>query len=114
MQLVDEYIQSASVPLQGKLQQIRELIKSLVPEAVEGFSYKMPSYKLNGKPLLYFAHYPGHIGLYATPTANIKFEKELRNYKQGKGPIQFPNDHSLPLELIKKIIVFRRNENEKQ
>jgi len=44
----------------------------------------MPAYKLKGKPLLYFAGYKNHIGLYATPSGHSAFAKELAGYKQGK------------------------------
>ena len=46
-------------------------------------------------------------GLYAMPTTNDAFKKELANYKTGKGSIQFPLDKELPVELIKQIIEFR-------
>ncbi len=49
----------------------------------------MPAYKLNGKPLVYFAGYENHVGLYATPSGHAAFEKELSEYKQGKGSVQF-------------------------
>jgi len=111
MQSVEEYIQSAPVPLRSRLNQLRKLIQSIAPDASEGFAYKMPSYKLNGKPLLYFAFYDQHIGLYATPGANVRFEKELMGYKQGKGSIQFPHTQELPIDLIKEIIIFRSDEN---
>jgi len=67
----------------------------------------MPAYKLNGKPLLYFAGYTGHIGLYATPSAHEAFERALDGYKKGKGSVQFPHNEPLPLDLIARMIAFR-------
>jgi len=37
----------------------------------------MPGYKLNGKPLVYFAGYKNHIGLYATPDSHTFFKEEV-------------------------------------
>jgi uncharacterized protein YdhG (YjbR/CyaY superfamily) len=74
----------------------------------------MPAYKLNKKPLVYFAGYANHIGFYATPNGHAKFAKELSIYKQGKGSVQFPIDEPMPLGLIKKIVAFRVKENLKQ
>ncbi|MGA1772435.1 MAG: iron chaperone, partial [Flavobacteriaceae bacterium] len=55
----------------------------------------------------YFAAQTKHIGLYALPEANIEFSNELKQYKTGKGSIQFLNKEDLPLDLIKQIIDFR-------
>lgn len=107
IQTVDEYIQSFPKKTQVHLKAIRKIIKSTAPDAVEQIAYKMPAYKLNKKPLVYFAGYEKHIGFYATPNGHAKFVKELSQYKQGKGSVQFPIDQAMPLELIKKIVAFR-------
>ncbi len=71
----------------------------------------MPAYKLNGKPLVYFAGYENHVGLYTTPSGHAAFEKELSKYKQGKGSVQFPLDEPMPLDLITRIVKFRAGVN---
>jgi len=81
------------------------------PDAVESISYAMPAYKLNGKPLVYFAGYKNHIGFYATPTGHEAFKEELSKYKQGKGSVQFPVDEPMPLDLIRRIVAFRVENN---
>lgn len=108
------YIAGFPKDVQKVLKQIRSVIKQAAPEAVESISYAMPAYKLNGKPLVYFAGYEKHIGFYATPTGHERFKKELSKYKQGKGSVQFPLDEPMPLDLIKRIVVFRKKENEKR
>lgn len=109
---VDEYITYFSKDLQNILEQIRLAIKKAAPEAKESISYAMPAYKLNGRPLVYFAGYAKHIGFYATPTGHTKFSKELSKYKQGKGSVQFPLDN-VPFNLIEEIVKFRVAENQK-
>ena len=52
---VDEYIAAQPEALRPKLEQVRAAIRRAVPEAVEGIGYRMPGYKLYGKPMLYFA-----------------------------------------------------------
>lgn len=79
--------------------------------AEEGISYGMPAYKMNGRPLVYFAAFKNHIGFYATPTGHAAFAKELSGYKQGKGSVQFPVDEPMPLQLIADIVKFRVEEN---
>lgn len=108
---VDQYIKSFPIDIQSLLKTIRKTITDTAPDAVESISYGMPAYKLNGKPLVYFAAYKNHIGFYATPTSHSKFEKELLGFKQGKGSVQFPID-KVPYDLIKRIVEFRVSENE--
>lgn len=108
---VDEYISSFPKETQKYLKQIRAAIKKAAPNAEEGIGYKMPAYKLNSRPLVYFAGYAKHIGFYATPTGHNEFKKELSVYKEGKGSVQFPLDEPLPIALITKIVKFRVQEN---
>ena len=109
---INEYIAIHSADIQERLNQLHALITELAPHAVESISYGMPAFKLNGKPLVYFAAYPNHIGFYPIPSGMTAFEKELSVYKQGKGSVQFPLDQPLPLDLIRKIVAFRVEENQ--
>jgi uncharacterized protein YdhG (YjbR/CyaY superfamily) len=83
------------------------MILKNAPGAVESISYGMPAYKLNGKPLVYFAAFKNHIGFYATPTGHEAFAKELSIYKQGKGSVQFPVNKPMPLKLVAEMVKFK-------
>ena len=111
---VDEYIKSFPKSTQTLLKQVRKAIKENALGAEEMIAYGMPGYKLNKKPLVYFAGYANHIGFYATPNGHEKFAKELSKYKQGKGSVQFPIDEPMPIDLIIKIVKFRVTENLKK
>ncbi len=104
---VEDYIKSFPKEIQVLLNQMRETILKTAPLATESISYAMPTYKINGSPLIYFAGFKNHIGLYATPSGHKEFEIELAKYKQGKGSVQFPLDEPLPLKLISKIVMYR-------
>jgi uncharacterized protein YdhG (YjbR/CyaY superfamily) len=108
---VDGYITEFPPEIQDKLNQIRKVIRENAPDAVESIAYGMPAYKLNKKPLVYFAGYAKHIGFYATPSGHSAFEVQLSQYKQGKGSVQFPLDQPVPLDLIAEIVRFRVSEN---
>ena len=112
MNEVDTYISAFPPEVQGILQNIRSLIKKSAPGAREGMSYRMPTYKINNKVLVYFAGYKKHIGFYATPSAHEEFSAELARYKHGKGSVQFPLDSPIPYDLIRQIVEFRVLENE--
>jgi uncharacterized protein YdhG (YjbR/CyaY superfamily) len=111
MNPVDEYINNQPRDIRPILNQVRELILRMAPEAQEHISYAMPAYKLNGKPLVYFAAQKKHLGLYATPSGHEKFAEQLSAYKQGKGSVQFPFNKPIPYDLIEDIVEFRVQEN---
>ncbi|MCD9186108.1 MAG: DUF1801 domain-containing protein [Pyrinomonadaceae bacterium] len=111
LKTVDEYIGNFPQETQKILQEIREIIQKTAPESVENIGYGMPAYKLNGKPLVYFAAFKNHIGFYATPNGHAAFSQELSKYKQGKGSVQFPTDQPIPFDLIEKIVKFRVGQN---
>lgn len=110
---VEEYIASAPADVQDKLLQIRDLIREAAPEAEERISYKMPAFYLDGN-LVYFAFHRKHIGLYPTSSGIKRFEKELADYVHAKGSVQFPLDKPLPIDLIRRIVRFRVEENRKR
>ena len=110
---VDEYIAIFSEDVQKRLVQMRKIIKTTAPDAEESISYGMPGYKLNKKPLVYFAAFKNHIGFYATPSGHSEFSAELSKYKQGKGSVQFPLNEPLPLDLVRRISMFKANENKR-
>lgn len=104
---VDEYIASFPAEVSGRLAHLRALVHEHAPGAAEGISYGMPAYKLKGKPLIYFAAFKNHIGLYATPSGHAAFADELSKYKQGKGSVQFPLNEPFPDDLVVRIVKFR-------
>jgi uncharacterized protein YdhG (YjbR/CyaY superfamily) len=106
----EEYILQFPKDVQIILKKIRETVLKTAPNAIESISYGMPAFKMNSKPLVYFAAYKNHIGFYALPSGNEAFQKELANYKTGKGSIQFPLDKEMPWKLIEEIVKFRAKE----
>lgn len=107
---VDSYIKKFPEEVQNRLNRIRSLVEELCPEAEEKIGYGMPGYYLNG-PLVYYAGYEKHIGLYPTPVGMEEFKQRLESYKTGKGSVQFPHDRELPMDLIEDVIRFRIKDN---
>jgi uncharacterized protein YdhG (YjbR/CyaY superfamily) len=108
---IDEYIKTFPKEVQGILEKMRQTIRKAASEAVETISYQMPTFKLNGKSLVYFAGYKNHVGFYPIPSGIAAFEKELSPYQQGKGSVQFPLNKPMPYDLVRKIVLFRIKEN---
>ena len=105
---VDEYIAAQPEAVRPKLEQVRATIRSAVPEAVEGIGYRMPGYKLHGKPLLYFAAFKEHYSLFAASgTFFATLKEELKGYELRKGTIHFELNKPVPVKLISRIAKLR-------
>ena len=108
---VDAYIAAAPKEVQGKLKELRAVIKKTAPTAVERISYGMPYYAYKGR-LVYFGLAKAHIGLYI-PTPVIEEHKtELEAYETTKATVRFPLDKQLPIALIRKLVRARMKKNE--
>ena len=112
---VDEYLARLPEPARTTLRKIRAVIRSAVPpEATEAISYRMPTFRYKG-PLLGFAAFPNHCGLYPmSPPVIVAFKDELKDYQTSKGAIRFPVDKPLPAALVKKLVKARIAENEQR
>lgn len=104
---VDKYIDGCDGKVRERLVAMRTTVQSAALGADESMAYGMPAYKLHGKPLVYFAGYENHIGFYATPNGHEAFARDFAPYKQGKGSVQFPHDKPLPLDLVKRVVIYR-------
>lgn len=100
---IDEYHSSFPADVQKIMQELRQTIKQVAPEATETISYNIPTFK----KLVSYAAYKKHIGFYPGASALTVFKDELTGFKTAKGTIQFPIDKPLPIVLIKKIVKFR-------
>jgi len=106
---VNEYIAGFPPEVQDILQTIRAIIKEEAPAAIERIAYGMPTYTME-KNLIHFAGYARHIGIYPTPTGIEAFKIQLSGYKNAKGSVQFPLRTDIPFELIRRIVRYRVEE----
>lgn len=110
---VDEYLANFSGDTRKKLDTIRKLIKEEVPEAQEKISYGIPTATLEDKYFIYFAGFPAHVSIYPIPSSSDEeFQKELEQYRAGKGTLHFALDKPLPEGFIRKVI--RANRDRRQ
>ena len=108
---VDEYIASQPEAVQGVLQRVRGIIRKAVPGAEESISYQIPTYKLRGERVIYFAGWKQHYSLYpSTDHVVAAFKDDLAKYEVSKGTIRFPLSLPVPVKLIERIAKFRAKE----
>ena len=103
-----EYFAAQPLPVRKRLKEIRDIVRAIAPDADEVFSYGIPGFKLNGKPLVWYAAFKHHTSLYPM-TAAIRraHAAALKGYKMSTGTVQFPLDTPLPITLVKKLVKTR-------
>ncbi len=110
---IDEYHHNFSGDVLARMQSIRELVHSVAPEASEVISYQIPAFKIGENfYLIYYCAFPKHLTL-SSPWSEAflkEFEADLKGMKVSKSAIQFPHEKPLPLDLIKRILNFRKAE----
>ena len=108
---VDEYIATQPPDAQAVLQRVRSAIRKAVPGAEEAISYQIPTYKRNGRYVVYFAGWKKHYSLYpASSRLLAEFKDDLAPYEIEKATIRFPLSEPVPVRLIARIAKFMAKE----
>jgi len=113
---VDSYIVNSSIEARPILKEIREIIKSTIPEAEEGISWGVPIYKYYGI-IGGFAVYKTHISFGFGGGVLKSKDREIlekKGYKLGKGTMQIKFNQKVPTKVIKQILKTKAEMNEKK
>lgn len=107
---IDDYIRQFPPAVRAKLQQIRAAIRAAAPAAEERISYRMPTFRQDGN-LVHFAAFKNHIGFFPAGEVMEDALPETARYRTSKGTLHFPLDRPIPTTLIRKIVLYRIEEN---
>ncbi len=106
-QTVEEYIEAQDDAVKPYLHEMRQILRTALPDAQEKISWSMPTY-WKGQNILHFAASKKHLGLYPGDEATRLFAEKLAGFDVSKGTIRFPYTKPLPKELIAEIAAWCR------
>jgi uncharacterized protein YdhG (YjbR/CyaY superfamily) len=108
---IDEYLAAVDEPKRTMLQELRQTILGIIPDAEECISYGMPAFRLEGKVIAGFAAFKNHLS-YLPHSGSVlrELSDDLAGYESTAGSLHFPIDQPLPKALVRKLIASRLNE----
>ena len=106
---IDEYIAAQDEAVRPKLNEVRAILRSALPDAQERISWSMLTL-WKGRSLIHFAAAKKHVGLYPGGEATAVFAEKLKGFDVSKGTVRLPYDRELPAELITQIAQWCRRE----
>lgn len=105
MAAVDDYIAKQPIGAQPILLHVRRIIRAVLPDAEETISYQMPTYKLRGQYVVYFAGWKKHWSLYpVSDPVRASLGSDLDPYEFSKGTVRFPLAEPVPAMLVERIV----------
>jgi len=113
MPSIDAYLAALGEAQRTALTRVVGAIRAGLPGAAESISYGIPTFKIDGRAVLYCAAFTAHYSVYpATATLVATLGDALARYEyNGKGTIRFPLDQPVPAALITRIARLRAAEN---
>jgi uncharacterized protein YdhG (YjbR/CyaY superfamily) len=100
----------AALPPEAKkaIKQVRAAIRAAAPRAEEAFSYRIPGFRMDGKPLVWYAAFKNHYSVYPIGAAiRRSLSNDIEGYGTSTGTIRFPLAERVPVSLIKKLVKAR-------
>lgn len=112
MSAIDEYLESVDDPgRRTELERVRAMIARAAPDAVEGISYGIPAFLLDGHPLIGLTASAGHLSIHPFSPAVVDAVRDrLDGFKLSKGTIRFTHERPLPESILREVVARRRDE----
>jgi uncharacterized protein YdhG (YjbR/CyaY superfamily) len=101
---VDDYVDSLPEHARPVMAGIRGSIRAVVPGVGETISYQMPTFVLDGRPLVHVAAWKKHVGIYPLPPMDEDLAREVAPYRGAKDAMQVRYDQPVPYELIERVV----------
>ncbi|GAB4081316.1 hypothetical protein GCU67_07005 [Modestobacter muralis] len=101
---VEEYLAGLPADVRARVEELRGVVREVVPDAGEAISYAMPVFTLDGAPLLHIGAWKHHIGLYPVPRLDPELEAEVAPLRSGQDTVKLRHAAPLPHALLVRLV----------
>ena len=110
---VDEYVAALPEDVAPLVERLRALVHEVAPGAGERISYGMPTFTLDGLPLVHVAAWKKHIALYPLPPMDDDLAQDVAPFQGTKSTLRLPLGQPIPYELVERVVaaLLRQREN---
>lgn len=102
--IIDRYVAGLPPDQQVVLQDLRQTVATVAPDAVEALSYGMPAFRYHDHMLVWYMGAKAHCSLFPTAAVIEAHRADLAGYALSKGTIQFTPEHPLPADLVASVV----------
>ena len=111
---IDEYLEGVPEDRRRALEDLRTKIHSVIPDAEECISYRMPAFRVNGAVVAGFCATAKGCSYFPFSGSTLKtLARDVKSYSQTKSSLHFPTDGPLPIALVRKLITARIKEKKR-
>lgn len=111
MSPIDTHLRRFAPEQRAALTATCDTIRAALPGATEELSYKMPTFKVAGVPVIALDGFTRHNSLFPySGSVLTEFADELSRYDQTKGSVHFAVDRPFPAPLLRRILKARIQE----
>jgi uncharacterized protein YdhG (YjbR/CyaY superfamily) len=111
---IDGYLKGVPEDRRRALERLRETIRSIIPEAQECISYRIPAFRVNGVVVAGFCATTKGCSYFPFSGSTLKRLGPLvSRYEQTKSSLHFSPEIPLALTLVRKLIKTRIAETKK-
>ena len=108
---VERYIAAQPPPMRAALARARAVIRKAIPRATERISYRIPTFEVDGRMVIYLAGFKEHYAVYpATAGVIAALGKQLDGHLHNKATIRSSYVEQVPAALITRIVKVRAAE----
>ncbi len=102
---IHEYLANVSREKRAVLENLRQTIHKIVPEAEECISYAMPAFRLNGTVVAGFAATAKGCSYFPFSGSTLRtLAEDLQSFDRTKSALHFTPDKPLSAALVRKLI----------
>jgi len=105
---IDDYLATVSGDRRAALEKLRKTIRSIVPDAEECISYRIPAFRLRGKVVAGFCARADGCSYFPFSGTTLRtLAKEISSYEHTKSSLHFAAETGLPTSLVRKLVKAR-------